>query len=43
VAMGQGAVHLVALRMHQPEAARVTLVVHPTLVERGSVAAPRAD
>jgi len=41
VAMGQGAVHLVSMRMHQPEAARVTLVVHPTLVERQSVSAPR--
>jgi LacI family transcriptional regulator len=41
IAMGQGAVHLVSMRMHQPEAARVTLVVHPTLVERQSVSAPR--
>jgi DNA-binding LacI/PurR family transcriptional regulator len=41
VAMGQGAVHLMFLRMRQHEAARITLVVHPTLVVRDSTAAPR--
>ena len=41
VAMGQGAVHLVSMRLHRPEAARVTLVVHPALVERQSVSTPR--
>ncbi len=41
VAMGQGAVHLVSMRMHRPEAARVTLVVHPTLIERQSVSKPK--
>lgn len=41
IAMGQGAVHLVSMRMHKPEAARMTLVIHPTLVERQSVSAPR--
>jgi LacI family transcriptional regulator len=41
VAMGQGAVHLLSMRMHQPDAARVTLIVHPTLTERKSVAKPR--
>lgn len=41
VAMGQGAVHLMLLRMRQPEAARSTLSVHPTLVVRESTAAPR--
>lgn len=41
VAMGQGAVHLVSMRMRRPDAARVSLVVHPALVERDSVAAPR--
>jgi len=39
-AMGQGAVHLVSMRMHRPEATQVTLVVHPTLVERQSVSTP---
>lgn len=41
VAMGQGAVHLMMLRMRQPQAARITLSVHPTLVARESTAAPR--
>lgn len=41
IAMGQGAAHLISLRMHRPDATRVTLVVHPTLVERDSVASPR--
>jgi LacI family transcriptional regulator len=41
IAMGQGAAHLVSLRMHRPDATRVTLVVHPTLIERDSVASPR--
>jgi len=41
VAMGQGAVQLLLLRMRQPEAARITLEVHPVLVERESTAAPR--
>ena len=41
IAMGQGAVHLVSMRMHKPEAARMTLVIHPTLVERQSVSAQR--
>jgi LacI family transcriptional regulator len=40
VAMGQGAAHLVSLRMHRPNADRVTLTVHPKLVKRGSVGAP---
>jgi DNA-binding LacI/PurR family transcriptional regulator len=38
VAMGQGAAHLVSLRLHHPVAKRMTLVTHPTLVERDSVA-----
>jgi len=41
LAMGQGAAHLVSLRMHRPNADRVTLVVHPKLVERSSVTTPR--
>jgi len=39
VAMGQGAAHLVSMRMHRPKADRVTLTVHPHLVERESVRA----
>lgn len=39
VAMGRAAVHLLELRLQNPEAARMTLVIHPTLVERESVAA----
>jgi len=42
IAMGQGAAHLVSLRMHRPDAKRVTLVVHPILIERESVAVPRS-
>jgi LacI family transcriptional regulator len=42
IAMGQGAAHLVSLRMHRPDAKRVTLVVHPTLIERDSVASLRS-
>jgi LacI family transcriptional regulator len=42
IAMGQGAAHLVSLRMHRPDAKRVTLVVHPQLVERDSAAEPRS-
>jgi hypothetical protein len=41
LAMGYGAVHLLSMRKHRPDAARVTLVVHPTLVERRSVSKPR--
>ena len=36
IAMGRAAVHLMALRMEQPDAARATVVIHPTLVERGT-------
>jgi LacI family transcriptional regulator len=39
VAMGQGAVHMLLLRMRQPQAARITLAVHPTLVARESTSA----
>ena len=41
VAMGNGAVHLLSMRAHRPNAARVTLMIHPTLIERESVAKPR--
>jgi LacI family transcriptional regulator len=40
VAMGHGAAHLLSMRMHTPNAARVTLVVHPTMIERQSVSKP---
>ncbi|MBN2386058.1 MAG: LacI family DNA-binding transcriptional regulator [Anaerolineales bacterium] len=36
LAMGRAAAHLVSMRMEQPGAARTTVVIHPTLVERGS-------
>ena len=42
IAMGQGAVHLVSLRMQRPYAKRVTFMVHPTLIERESVAEHQA-
>ena len=37
--MGRAAVHLLALRMEKPDAARSTIVIHPTLVERESTTA----
>jgi LacI family transcriptional regulator len=37
VAMGRGAVHLLSLRMLNPESARMTLTIHTTLIERESV------
>jgi len=37
VAMGRAAVHLLSLRFENPESARMTLTIHPTLVERESV------
>jgi DNA-binding LacI/PurR family transcriptional regulator len=36
--MGRAAVHLLSLRLEDPESARMTLTIHPTLVERESVA-----
>ncbi|MGW8250185.1 MAG: LacI family DNA-binding transcriptional regulator [Anaerolineales bacterium] len=39
VAMGRAAVHLLALRIDNPESARMSLTIHSTLVERESVAA----
>lgn len=36
-AMGRAAVHLLTLRIENPDSARMTLVIHPTLVERESV------
>lgn len=38
LAMGRAAVHLLALRLEKPDAARATLVIHPTLIERESTA-----
>jgi LacI family transcriptional regulator len=37
VAMGRAAVHLLSLRLENPESARMTLTIHPVLVERESV------
>lgn len=37
VAMGRAAVQLLSLRMENPEAARITLTIHSTLMERQSV------
>lgn len=37
VAMGRAAVHLLSLRLDNPDAVRMTLTIHPTLVERDSV------
>jgi len=36
VAMGRAAVRLLALRLETPDASRMTLTIHPTLVERES-------
>jgi LacI family transcriptional regulator len=38
LAMGRAAVHLLSLRIENPESARMSLIIHPTLVERESVA-----
>lgn len=37
VAMGRAAVHLLTLRLENPESACMTLTIHPTLVERETV------
>lgn len=37
VAMGRAAVHLLALRIENPDSARMSLTIHSTLVERESV------
>jgi LacI family transcriptional regulator len=39
VAMGRAAVQLLLDRMENPDSARMTLTIHPTLIERESVAA----
>jgi DNA-binding LacI/PurR family transcriptional regulator len=40
LAMGRAAVHLLSLRMDNPESARMTFVIHTSLVERDSVCFP---
>ena len=42
IAMGRAAVHLLSLRLDSPEAARMTLTIHSTLVERESVSVVRS-
>ncbi len=42
VAMGRAAVHLLSLRIDNPDSARMTLTIHPTMVVRESVAPARA-
>jgi LacI family transcriptional regulator len=37
LAMGRAAVHLLSLRMSHPDSARMTVTIHPELVERQSV------
>uniref|UniRef100_UPI002ADD452C substrate-binding domain-containing protein n=1 Tax=Thermanaerothrix sp. TaxID=2972675 RepID=UPI002ADD452C len=39
LAMGRAAVELLELRRQHPDAARMTLLIHPVLVERESVTA----
>jgi LacI family transcriptional regulator len=43
VAMGRAAVHLLSLRLENPASARITLTIHPTLVERESVGIVRSN
>jgi len=43
VAMGRAAVHLLSLRMDNPESARMTVTIHPTLMERESVAGAKSS
>lgn len=40
LAMGRAAVHLLALRVEKPDAARATFITHPELIERESTAPP---
>lgn len=39
LAMGRAAVHLLALRLEKPDAARATFVIHPELIERETTTA----
>lgn len=43
VSMGRAAVHLLSLRIDNPESARMTLTIYPTLVERESVSAAQTS
>ena len=40
ISMGRAAVQLLALRLENPDSARMTLTIHPVLVERDSVSCP---
>jgi DNA-binding LacI/PurR family transcriptional regulator len=42
VAMGRAAVHLLSLRLDNPDSSRMTLTIHPWLVERESVGPARS-
>ena len=42
IAMGRAAVHLLSMRLDNPDAARMTLTIHPTLMERESAATVRS-
>jgi LacI family transcriptional regulator len=37
IAMGRAAVHLLSLRLENPDSARMTLTIHPTLINRETV------
>jgi DNA-binding LacI/PurR family transcriptional regulator len=41
--MGQAAVQLLKMCIDHPQAARMTLTIHPALIERNSVATPRIN
>jgi DNA-binding LacI/PurR family transcriptional regulator len=43
VAMGRAAVLLIMNRIEHPDSARMTLTIHPTMVERESVAKAKAS
>lgn len=43
VAMGRAAVQMLSFRLENPKVARMTLTIHPTLVERESVCPPSAS
>jgi len=40
--MGRAAVQIISMRLEHPESARMSLFIHPTLVERESVSSPRS-
>jgi LacI family transcriptional regulator len=43
VAMGRAAVHLLSLRIDNPESARMTMTIHTKLVERESVSTVQSN